>query len=43
MLVELEPKWRQLVNPEFYSFNSNMKIYNSLQNLATVVKMITVI
>lgn len=26
--------------PEFYSFNTNMKISNRLQNLATVVKVV---
>lgn len=38
MLGELEPKFRQLENPGFYSLNRNMKICNSLQNLATVVE-----
>lgn len=40
MLVDLEPKWWQLEYPEFYSVNTAMKTSNSLQNLATVMKMI---
>lgn len=35
MSIELQLEYTQL-----YSFNTNMKISNSVQNLATVVKMI---